>query len=148
VPQLLKRAGTATLAASRASMFHTRSLPSMTPPKGFRWLGVLLRVVAVVIALQMSGALHAAADALMSCAGLVAGGDCDDEADGQQCPPGCPNCHCPARSNVAPPEAFDVSSLLTLSEGQRLAPVFRDDTGPQGPDRSPLYRPPRAASLA
>ena len=130
-------------------MFCAPSLPSKTQlPKAFRWLGLFVRVVAVVIALQMSGALHAAADALRSCAGLVAAGDCDDGEDGKQCPPGCPNCHCPARSNVTPPEAFDVSSLLTLSEGQRLAPTFRDDAGPPGPVRSPLYRPPRSAPRA
>jgi hypothetical protein len=90
--QLLKSTGTATLRASPLSMFRAPSLPSKTQlPKVFRRLGLFVRVVAVVIALQMSGALHAAADALMSCAGLVAAGDCDDGEDGKQCPPGCPN---------------------------------------------------------
>ena len=130
-------------------MSRARSFPSKPAlPRALRWLGLFVRVVAVVIALQMSGALHAAADALTSCAGLSSDSDCDDGLGGKQCPPGCPNCHCPARSNVAPPEVFDVAPLLTRSEGQRLAPTFRDDAGPAGPERSPLDRPPRAASRA
>ena len=130
-------------------MSRALSLPSKPAlPKALRWLGLFVRVVAVIIALQMSGALHAAADALTACAGLSADGDCDDGEGGKQCPPGCPNCQCPARSNVAPPAAFDASPLLTRSEGQRLATTFRDDAGPQGPERSPLDRPPRAESRA
>jgi len=117
-------------------------------PKALRWLGLFARVVAMLIALQMSGALHAAADALASCAGVLADGDCDDGDGGKQCPPGCPNCHCAARSNVAPADVFDVSPLLTRWEGQRLAPTCRDHAGPRGPERLPLYRPPRASARA
>ncbi len=106
---------------------------------------MVVRVVAIVAALQVSGALHAAADALASFSGAVASDDCDHEEGGKQCPPGCPNCHCPSRSNVAPPEAFDASTLLPLSECERLIPTFADDARPQGPERSPLYRPPRSA---
>jgi hypothetical protein len=102
----------------------------------------LLRVLTVAIGIQLSGAGHAVADALTALSAHVGehedpcppNGPCDD------CPVGCPNCHCP--------NAF--RSGLPLSEARLTEPFLPallvswfEAPAPKNPDPSLPFRPPR-----
>ena len=107
-------------------------------------LFLLLRMIALVPALQLSGAIHAAVDVWSAIAGTAAIADCDEEGSGKECPAGCPNCHCVARTMVAPPQLINVEALLTRDDSERTAVSVGIARSPQGPPHTMLYRPPRA----
>jgi hypothetical protein len=106
------------------------------------WLAVL-RAFTLIFALQLGGVLHDASDLLSAIAAesdteheqCPADGPCDD------CPPGCPNCHCGVlgslsaapRLAIAPPDALSARS-----------PSFEVAEAPKGPELPGLFRPPRA----
>ncbi len=103
----------------------------------------LLRMIALVTALQLSGAIHATVDLYSAFAGTVVATDCEDEREGKQCPAGCPNCHCAARTTVAPPRVINVEALLAVDDGERTSVRVSVLRSPQGPPQTSLYRPPR-----
>jgi hypothetical protein len=110
---------------------------------------IALRVFAVLVGLQFSGFIHGAADvaeAVLAEAVLAehaveheqcpADGPCDD------CPPGCPNCHCSAAvASVVPAAA---ASLATVLGAEMLPPCLYATQAPAGPELPTLFRPPRA----
>jgi hypothetical protein len=108
----------------------------------------LARLLCVVLGLQLSGVAHVAEDALSF---VVAGHAEHDEqcpADGpcNDCPPGCPQCHCPnALRSVAPQAttdllpAFQVSTALALVGGEQAPPA---------PVLPAPFRPPQAAPVS
>lgn len=107
-------------------------------------LFLLVRMIALVTALQLSGAIHAAGDVWSAVAGTAVASDCDEESAGKQCPAGCPNCHCVARTIVAPPQVIDVEALLTVDDSELTAVSVGVARSPQGPPQTAPYRPPRA----
>jgi hypothetical protein len=101
----------------------------------------LLRVLAVVLGMQLSGVGHFATELVESMLSddvhhesCPADGPCDD------CPPGCPQCHCSnGLRSVAPDAAPAVSSVLESSNG--VVPALTRDKPPT-PDLPLPFRPP------
>jgi hypothetical protein len=103
-----------------------------------------MRSLLVVFALQFSGMVHDLSDAIT--AATAAPDQAEHEqcpADGpcNDCPPGCPNCHCAAAvGSIAPAPAIGVlPQLLSLS----LPESLYDTQAPPGPELPGLFRPPR-----
>ncbi len=114
------------------------------PKRCWALLLVVMRSLLVVFALQFSGVVHDLSDALEAVASASdqpeheqcpADGPCND------CPPGCPNCHCAAAmGSVAPSATLAVlPQVLTLS----LPESLYDTQAPLGPELPGLFRPPR-----
>lgn len=105
----------------------------------------LLRVLALVLGVQLSGVAHfatevveAVADASVHHETCPADGPCDD------CPPGCPQCHCSnGLRSVAPELASSVASVLETSGP--ATPTFERQKPPV-PDLPLPFRPPRNAA--
>lgn len=103
----------------------------------------LIRVLAVVLGFQLSGAGHFATELVEAVVSAEvhhescpADGPCDD------CPPGCPQCHCSnALRSVAPDASPAVASVLETSTDDVRA--FTDDE-PPSPELPLPFRPPRA----
>lgn len=113
-------------------------------------LVAVLRLIALLVATELSGVAHALLDVAASAAGVEhPRDDCDDEEAGHECPPGCPNCHCThgAIAQLAPRTTPPPEQQLTVLHPVRLEAGFvpRDAMPPQGADLTRLYRPPRAA---
>lgn len=113
-------------------------------------LVAVLRLVALLVSTELSGAAHALLDVATSAAGAEhPRDDCDDEESGHECPPGCPNCHCTHGAVVqlaprtAPQSAARLAILHPPPHQAGFVPL--DAMPPQGADRTRLYRPPRAA---
>lgn len=95
-----------------------------------------------MVVLQLSGAVHHVLDLARVAALVDAEEDrCPHEQQGDDCPAGCPTCHCahvaPALPTVPPP------GLAALSFATELAATPPDATGPPRSFRSSVYRPPR-----
>ena len=111
------------------------------PVRLLRPLWLLLRALAVCLALSLSGVLHFALDLwLDDQAAAQHFSDCSDDED---CPPGCASCHCTHVSPALPVQvdAAAPSVLLPL-----LGPAWVPDHSgvPPSPARPAVYRPPRA----
>lgn len=107
-------------------------------------LFVALRAVLVVFALQLSGAIHDISD-FVEAVGAV-----PDKAEHEQCPidgpcndcpPGCPNCHCAAALGSVAPAAPTV--ILPLVLASALPASLAETQAPRGPDLPGLFRPPK-----
>jgi hypothetical protein len=103
----------------------------------------VFRVVTVLLALQFSGVIHDVTDFVESVAPAAqheheqcpADGPCDD------CPAGCPNCHCAALGAVV----ADVALASLLAPLGDSLPARRPAAQtPSGPELPSLFRPPRA----
>jgi hypothetical protein len=105
----------------------------------------LLRVLAVVLGLQLSGVGHFATELVEAVVSdevhhetCPADGPCDD------CPPGCPQCHCSnGLRSVAPDAAPALASVLETSDDGVHA-SSRDE--PPAPELPLPFRPPRTAA--
>ena len=107
-------------------------------------LAVLLRLVALLVCTELSGAAHAVLDVTASFRGDAhPDDDCDQEA-GHECPPGCPNCHCTHGGVSLSAPRMEVR-LRVLSPERNPAGFLPLYVSPPKPaDLTPLYRPPRA----
>lgn len=109
---------------------------------------VALRVLAVVLGLQLSGVAHFVEDAVAAVAtGHAEHEDpCPADRPCDECPPGCPQCHCSnAMRSVVPP--VGAPSLL-LAETALSAAVAETSRAPLSPDLPGLFRPPQIALVA
>jgi len=115
------------------------------PGRAWALLLVMVRSLLLVFALQLGGVVHDVSDFVEAVA------DTEDRAEHEQCPadgpcddcpPGCPNCHCAAAlGSLAPPPALALSpQVLAFSLGTSLSGT----QAPPGPDLPGLFRPPRA----
>ena len=111
-------------------------------------LSFVMRMIALVVVLQVSGAIHGLVDLWASVAGSSLASDCDEDSPGKHCPAGCPNCHCVGRTNVVPPQVVNLQTLLAIDDSDRLPVRASDARHPQGPPQAALYRPPRASLSA
>ena len=111
-------------------------------------LGWLVRAALLVLALQLGGVIHGAADALATIGVLDAeheacppDGACDD------CLAGCPNCHCAgALRTVVPDGALALSA--PHGEPRRMLRATDGSSASLGPTLPSVYRPPRAVVRA
>jgi hypothetical protein len=108
----------------------------------------VLRVVLVLLTLQVGGVIHGAADVLAA-AGMLdeeheqcpPGDPCDD------CPAGCPSCHCGAAlRTVAPERGFALAPVDDVAS--LMLGVSSASSGPLGPILPSVYRPPRSVVFA
>jgi len=116
-------------------------------------LVVVLRLLALLVATELSGAAHALLDVAAGIAGIEhPRDDCDDEEAGHECPPGCPNCHCAhgavAQSAARSEPRVELGSTVLLALRSEAGFVPRDAMPPKGADPRRLYRPPRACALS
>jgi len=104
----------------------------------------LIRVVALIVALQFAGVVHPLLDAARSLELAASEGEeqsCPFEERGDLCPPGCPSCHCVQPAVAIAPAPIAVIAAVGFSEDTTFGP--QDDRGPlHGVPRS-VYRPPR-----
>jgi hypothetical protein len=109
-------------------------------------LSLLLRVLAVLLGVQLGGIGHAAADALHETGIIVVEEheECPLDRACDDCPPGCPQCHCSNRvPSVAPLDAFVLVSALPRAD-VTFAPT--ESRSPPRPELPSLYRPPRTSA--
>jgi hypothetical protein len=112
-----------------------------------RWLlRTMIHLVVLLIAFSLSGIAGA----------FEAGGregareccsDCPDENQGQECPPGCPSCHC-AHGSLALPKQVEDRAATRRNDLPVI--VLRPDEAsvPQAPILPGIYRPPRGSTFA
>jgi hypothetical protein len=69
------------------------------------------------------------------------GAPCENDRPCDDCPTGCPNCHCPtALRSLAARPSFDVAPAQPAGD---IGLIVRRRNAPSGPDLPSLYRPPR-----
>ena len=105
---------------------------------------VALRALLVVFALQSSGAIHDIFDFVETVTAVPDKAEheqCPVDGPCNDCPPGCPNCHCAALGLVAPasPMAILPQQLLASALPASLA----ETQAPRRPDLPGLFRPPQ-----
>jgi hypothetical protein len=105
----------------------------------------LLRVLALVLGVQLSGVAHFATEVVEAVASEGAHHEtCPPDRPCDDCPPGCPQCHCSnGLRSVAPDAASPVASVLEASADG--APAFTRDK-PPSPELPLPFRPPRSAA--
>jgi len=109
-------------------------------------VAALGRVLALLVLLEVGGLVHAVMDVVTAVANIQhdeercpPNGPCDD------CPAGCPNCHCPnALGAVLPASA--PAALVDLTAAVAARPLLDRGRAPEGPDLPSLYRPPRSTA--
>jgi hypothetical protein len=109
-------------------------------------LSLLLRVLAVLLGVQLGGIGHAAADALHETGIILVEEheECPLDRACDDCPPGCPQCHCSNRvPSVAPLGTFVLASALPRAD-VTFAPT--ESGSPPRPELPSLYRPPRSSA--
>jgi hypothetical protein len=110
-------------------------------------LVVLFRTVAVLFALQLGGVLHDALDVAAAVMNVEEEHErCPDDGACDDCPAGCPNCHCANAMRLVVPEPTPYLQIATSSPVAVVWVVAADDTPPR-PELASLYRPPRRAVL-
>jgi hypothetical protein len=105
-------------------------------------LGLGLRALALLVSLHVSGLGAVAVELGFSNGSHDCCDDCPLDCNGQECPPGCPNCHCAHGSGVLAralestlPEAPDI--------GRALPPVRYEFSAHLSSASLGVYRPPR-----
>jgi hypothetical protein len=108
-----------------------------------------LRMLVLLFAVELSGLTHAVLDAYSAVTGDAhADSDCEGDAGGHECPPGCPSCHCwhagtpslPLRMEPGRRIVVQLSALPGFIPGVAMPPPGK------GPDS--VYRPPRTHPLS
>lgn len=110
----------------------------------FALLGIVLRALVVLLAGELSGVGHMAADLCVSLDGSEHHlADCSDE-EGHECPPGCPDCHS-WRGAAGPTTARHPISkpapVALISKPRSTTPYAA--RAPSETDPDSVYRPPR-----
>lgn len=107
-------------------------------------LVVVLQVLSVVAAFQVSGAAHLAGDLVEY---VTLGHHVVDEAENDpnhHCPPGCPTCHHVHFSGASLPATVSLPmTWAPMSEG-RVAEWMPSPNAPADPELASVFRPPKA----
>ncbi|HYQ15601.1 MAG TPA: hypothetical protein VEQ58_07585 [Polyangiaceae bacterium] len=103
----------------------------------------LFRAFTVLLALQFSGVIHDATDVVQAVARVAhrEHEQCPPDGPCEDCPPGCPNCHCASVGGAVAAVGF-ASLLAPLSDSLPAARPAAQ--APLGPEPSLLFRPPQA----
>ena len=110
-----------------------------------RWalLLVALRSLLLLFAMQLSGVVHDISDfaeAVSAAPEQAEHEQCPVDGPCDDCPPGCPNCHCAAAMvSIEPAATFIVSPQILVS----LPTSLYDTQAPLGPELPGLFKPPR-----
>lgn len=108
-----------------------------------RWAVLVRIIVTIALALQLTGVLHAAADAFsLSGQAAITHFVDDDDTD---CPPGCPSCHHVNGGIAAPPPSV-AREVPPADEAVGSDPPYRTLAAPS-PAGDSLFRPPRATPV-
>jgi hypothetical protein len=115
------------------------------PRRSWALILVVVRSLLLVFAMQFSGVVHDISDFVEAVTATPAQAEHEHcPADGQcnDCPPGCPNCHCPAAmGSLAAASPLAVApQVLALS----LPASLHETQAAPGPELPGLFRPPRA----
>jgi hypothetical protein len=104
----------------------------------------VLRVLALILGLQLSGAAHAATEAveLIASADVRHADACPPDGPCNDCPPSCPNCHCSNAPTALTPEPVR-AELIALALVPSSTPRVSERT-PPSPELPLPFRPPRA----
>jgi hypothetical protein len=107
---------------------------------------LVLRLFAISLSAEVSGAAHAALDLASSLSWLEHGEHAGDDDDDHECPPGCMNCHCAHAALTA--SALAIELHLELVPPIRIESSFplRDALPLRSADLARLDRPPRSLS--
>lgn len=110
-------------------------------------VAVLLRVLAMLVTFEMSGASVFAAE-LVACddAGEGCCTDCPVEKDGKECPPGCPQCHGSHGSVALAPIFESVSARVIGLDDTALQRPYEAGVH-HAPELPGVYRPPRVGPV-
>jgi hypothetical protein len=128
-------------------MMQLASTAGPQPTRRTKWhgagalIGVVLRVLTVLIASELSGVVHVALDVAAAC-GQAEHLENDCDQTGHECPPGCPGCHCPNGAVAWQAPAFAglrVRSVPLPAADFVLSRVWP----PREVDTAGLYRPPK-----
>jgi hypothetical protein len=103
----------------------------------------LVRLAVVAFALQFTGATHTLCDAAEALWDTRAEHD-DDCADGTDCPPGCPDCHC-WMAGMAPSVVPSVGAPFDFGSTIEFAPLLQ--RLPASTFHDQVYRPPRRGAV-
>lgn len=118
------------------------SFARIAGPKSLATLiSVVLQLLTVLLACELSGVVHVALDVAAAC-GQAEHGENDCDQAGHECPPGCPGCHCPNGAvawNAPRIAALRVRSPLNFAEDFVLSRALP----PREVDAAGLYRPPK-----
>ena len=106
----------------------------------------VLRVVALFLTVELSGSLHTFLD--VCGVAEAAQDDCDDEAAGHECPPGCPSCHCAHAGAPSTPLRMTRDVQVVPLPVVRVGFAPRLEMEAHGADLESVYRPPRTRVLA
>lgn len=108
----------------------------------------VLRVLALVLALQVTGMLHAATDVASVVFQLEQHEheQCPNDGSCNDCLAGCPNCHCANAMRLLVPEASASFSLPPRVATTACWASIADAQHPR-PELPSVYRPPRVAAF-
>jgi hypothetical protein len=112
-----------------------------------RFLVTWLRLLVLALSIHISVVAFAAItdDPCADDSGCCS--DCPVEKSGQECPPGCPNCHCHHTGGAVAVSEVDGEELSPPARDQGTAVGhLREAKVPCGPSPSSIYRPPRMRS--
>ena len=116
------------------------------PRYGLRLFVWLARALVIAVTLQFSGIAHHLVDVVHAVEGVVlheAGIGCPYEERGDDCPPGCPDCHCTHVLRALPASIPELTAVCEA--GIELALPY-ESVGPPCEDAHGLFRPPRTLS--
>ena len=112
--------------------------------RAFLTLVVLFRVLTVLFAMQVSGLIHGLSDVVDAVAvhaeAEVGHEHCPPDRPCEDCPPGCPNCHCGIIGSLVPEAPLALVSRLPSDPRPHRLEGARTPAGPELPS---LFRPPR-----
>jgi hypothetical protein len=107
-------------------------------------LAAMARLMVVLFSMQFSGTLHDATDLadVVLCVDEPEHEQCPPDRPCDDCPPGCPNCHCAAAGGT-----LTIAAPLTLQPqplSSSLPLSLHPTQAPSGPELPSLFKPPRA----
>jgi hypothetical protein len=109
--------------------------------RAFAVLSVVLRALPVVLVLQLSGAAHFVEEAVsLVSQSEVHHEQCPPDGPCDDCPPGCPQCHCANALRAALPPVSP--SLRAIASCAGEPPSLRQ-LSPPTPELPSLFKPPR-----
>lgn len=122
---------------------RARRTRGRAPPRFVRAVLLLLRALAMCLALHLSGLVHFALDRWHGDDTAHHASDCPDDGGDEDCPPGCPSCHC-VHVSPALPVPFATLGPSRLLPAYEMAWTPYEARTPPALAPPGVYRPPRA----